>query len=248
MDGLLRPTNEILAETSGIAFERGFKVPGYGEGVQIGPDRLIPPDEIVSLSEDGIRMYPSRDGVDTGSTIVRNCTVTNMRRGICTGLSQAPDRVINCQVRNCIAAGYNIGSNDTLVGCRADAKYAEAICVPYLRSQGAKVELEILDSRERMANNLLAKINGSHHNINLFTSDPAFVPQEMTIELASKNGYGSFQRGERQATGVTLTNQTAARVVLFPGAVGNTVVSQGPVTDPGEADNDIQQEDSHRSR
>ena len=58
VDGLLRPTNEILAETSGYAFEQGFRVPGYGEGVQIGADRLIPPDEIVSLSEDGIRMYP----------------------------------------------------------------------------------------------------------------------------------------------------------------------------------------------
>jgi|GEM_PF-1334743 len=239
VDGLLRPTNEILAETSGIAFERGFKVPGYGEGVQIGPDRLIPPDEIVSLSEDGIRMYPSRDGVDTGSTTISNCTVTNMRRGICTGLSASPDRVINCEVTNCIAAGFNVGSNDTLVDCRADAKYAEALCVPYRRSQGAQVELEILDSREKMANNLLAKINGSEHNISLRTSDPAFVPKEMTIELASKNGYGSFQRGERKANGVTVNNHTSARVVLFPGAVGNTIVSQGPVTDQGEADNVI---------
>jgi len=64
VDGLLRPTNEILAETSGYAYEHGFKVPGYGEGVQIGADRLVPPDEIVSLSEDGIRMYPSSGGVD----------------------------------------------------------------------------------------------------------------------------------------------------------------------------------------
>ena len=239
VDGLLRPTNEILAETSGIAFERGFKVPGYGEGVQIGADQLIPPDEIVSLSEDGIRMYPSSNGVDTGSTTIKNCTVTNMRRGICTGLSKSPDRVINCEVRNCIAAGYNIGSNDTLVNCRADAKYAEALCVPYRQSQGTQVELDILDSREKMANNLLAKINGSDHSIHLRTSNPAFVPKEMTIELASKNGYGSFQRGARKANRVILKNQTDARVVLFPGAVGNTITSQGPVTDQGETDNTI---------
>ena len=241
--GLLRPTNEILAETSGIAFERGFKVPGYGEGVQIGPDRLIPPDEIVSLSEDGIRMYPSNNGVDTGSTVIRNCTVTNMRRGICTGLSKAPDRVINCEVRNCIAAGYNIGSNDRLVKCRADAKYAEALCAPYLHSQGAQVELDILDSRDKMANNLLAKINGSDHKINLRTSNPAFVPKGMTIELASKKGYGSFQRGERKANGITLENQTRAQVILFPGASGNTVISRGPVSDQGETDNTVERID-----
>ena len=239
VDGLLRRTDEILAETSGYAFEQGFRVPGYGEGVQIGPNRLIPPGEIVSLSEDGIRMYPNSEGVDTGSTLIRNCTVTSMRRGICTGLSAASDQVINCEVNDCIAAGFNIGSDDTLVGCRADAKYAEALCVPYLRSEGARIELELLDSRDRMANNLVAKINGRNHNISLRTSEPVFVPKEMTIELASKNGYGSFRRGERRASRVTLNNQTSARVVLFPGAVGNTIISQGPVIDQGEADNTI---------
>ena len=103
----------------------------------------------------------------------------------------------------------------------------------------ASVQLEILDSRQRQANNLLAKINGSDHSISLRTSDPDFVPKEMTIELASKNGYGSFQRGKRYATGVTLNNHTSAHVILFPDAVGNTIVSQGPVTDQGEPDNTI---------
>ena len=111
--------------------------------------------------------------------------------------------------------------------------------MPYLRSEGARIELELLDSRDRMANNLVAKINGRNHNISLRTSEPVFVPKEMTIELASKNGYGSFRRGERRASRVTLNNQTSARVVLFPGAVGNTIISQGPVIDQGEADNTI---------
>lgn len=239
VDGLLRPTDEILAETSGYAFDRGFKVPGYGEGVQIGPDRLIPPNEIVSLSEDGIRMYPRSGGVETGPTTIRNCTVANMRRGICTGLSAASDEVLNCEVRNCIAAGFNIGSGDKLVACRADAKYAEALCAPYLRSEGARVDLEILDSRQRTANNLLAKVNGNHHHIRLHTADPAYVPEDMTIELASSNGYGSFRKGERTANGVALTNTTPARVVLSPGAVDNTIISRGPVTGPGEANNVI---------
>jgi hypothetical protein len=235
VDGLLRATNEILAETTGYAFERRFKVPGYGEGVQIGADRLVPSDEIVSLSEDGIRMYPNDDGVNTGSTIIKNCTVANMRRGICTGLSQAADRIINCKVQNCIAAGYNIGSNDELIGCSADAKYAEALCLHNQRSEGAHVELKILDSREKMANSLLAKINGSNHTVSFQTSDPAFVPKEMTIELASKNGYGSRHRGESRATGVTLNNQTAARVVLFPGATKNNIISQESETTQKES-------------
>lgn len=234
VDGLLRLTDDILAETSGYAFEQKFQVPDYGEGVQIGPDRRIPPNEIVSLSEDGIRMYPESGGIKTGSTTIRNCTVTNMRRGICTGLSKAADLVINCEVRSCIAAGFNVGSGDTVINCRSDAKYAEALCAPYLRSEGARVELEILDSRERLANNLLAKINGRNHTIQLHTADPAFVPQDMTIELASINGYGSFQRGTRRARAITLTNETPARVILMPRASGNSIASRGSVSDQGE--------------
>lgn len=45
VDGLLRSTDEILAETSGFAFGRGFKTPGrdYVEGVRVGPDGDILP-------------------------------------------------------------------------------------------------------------------------------------------------------------------------------------------------------------
>ena len=56
---------------------------------------------------------------------------------------------------------------------------------------------------------------------------------------SNAGGYGSLQRGERRARGVTLNNQTSARVILFSGAVGNTIISQGPVIDQGEMDNTI---------
>lgn len=243
VEGVLRLTDNILLEKSGYAFEHDFMTRSrnnYVEGTTVGDDGRIIPGEIVSLSEDGIRMYngSGRDQ-DTGGTTIKDCTVTNMRRGICTGLSPAGDRVINCQTNNCIATGFNVGSNDVLINCRSDAKYAEALCVPYVNSNDAEVELEILDSRKGLANNLLVKINGNGHKVILRTANPEFIPDEMTIELASNNGYGPRRRGGATANNVTLDNETPARVILFPGATGNLIKSRGLVSDQGESDNTI---------
>jgi len=78
VDGLLRTTNAILKETSGYLFDRDFYAlkpkhehkPGYVEGTIIGRDGKILPNEIISLSEDGIRMYPEYNGHKTLNTTV----------------------------------------------------------------------------------------------------------------------------------------------------------------------------------
>jgi hypothetical protein len=234
VDGLLRTTNEILAEKSGYAFDKKFiaRNKGYVEGVIVGEDGRILPGEMVSLSEDGIRIYPQTSaGKITGATIIKDCTVTNMRRGICTGLNAIGDRVINCKVTNAVASGFNVGANDTLINCRADAKYAEALSLAYVQAQNASVDLEILDSRNGMANSMLAKINGQHHQVTLHTANPAFIPQNMTIELATKNGYGGPRNGSARARGIQLANHTPARVIFFPGTESPLIKSIGKVDD-----------------
>ena len=217
VDGLLRPTNEILTETSGLAFEHDFKSTSrnYVEGVYIGPEGQILPDEMIALSEDGIRIYPNGGrGNPTGKTTIRNCTVRQMRRGICVGLDDSSDMVINCEVRDCVAAGFNIGNGDVLENCRANARYAEALSCPYSRSQGAKVDLEILDSRDGLANTILATINGERHEVRLHTFNSAFVPAGFSIEMATIKGYAHYQRRQQQiAKEITLHNETPAVVV-----------------------------------
>ncbi len=215
VDGLLRPTNEILAETSGLAFEHDFKStsPNYVEGVYVGPEGQILPDEMIALSEDGIRMYPEGDGGNpTRKTTVRNCTVRQMRRGICVGLNSSPDTVINCEVRDCVAAGFNIGNGDIVENCRANACYAEALSCPYSQSQGAQVDLEILDSRDGLANTILATINGEGHEVRLHTFNSAFVPDDFTVEMATRKGYAYYQRGSQIARNIKLHNDTPAKV------------------------------------
>lgn len=216
VDGLLRPTNEILAEKSGYAFDRGFKAAGSGyvEGVHVGAEGAILPDEMVSLSEDGIRLYDQGGGNHpTGPTTIRGCTVRQMRRGICTGLGPAPDRVIDCEVRDCVATGFNIGSGDLLDHCRADAKYSEALSCPFRSSRGVRVDLTLLDSRGGLANDVLATINGGKHSVRLHADRDEFVPSGMVIALATRRGYASYQKEVGPVRDLDLINETPARIV-----------------------------------
>jgi hypothetical protein len=174
-------------------------------------------------------MYPEYKGHPTLNTTVINCTVFQMRRGICTGLGNSGDKVIDCQVRSCVAAGFNVGNNDTLINCSADAKYAEAFCVPYSKAKNAYVEMEILDSRNGIANNLLAAINGSGHNVIIKTSNPSFIPESLQIELSTRKGYAYYQRSGIGATNIKLENQTNAKVLLLPGTTNPQVESEGEI-------------------
>lgn len=215
VDGLLRSTSEILAEKSGLAFQSGFKAAGgnYIEGVRIGPDGAIPPDEMIALSEDGIRLYGESGGNLTGATTIRGCTVRRMRRGICTGLGSAADRVIDCEAVDCVAAGFNIGSGDVLESCRANARFSEALSCPYAKSRNARVDLRILDSRGAVGNDLLATINGGRHEVRLHTENIAFVPASMFVALGTRRGYAFYQRRMEPARDIRLVNQTPAQVV-----------------------------------
>lgn len=238
VDGLLRTTDDILAETSGYAFDKNFKAHkgGYIEGVIVAEDGTFLPGEMFSLSEDGIRIYPrAQRGADTatGATTIRNCTVTNMRRGICTGLNSAGDKVINCRVTNCYATGFNVGNLDTLINCSADAKYAEAVSVPYTKARNAYVDLEILDSRGGMKNKLLAKVNGTDHRVSIKTSNPEFIPADMVIKLSTSESYGGPWRGGiPNAVNISLKNETTAGVILLPGTEQPQIESSGKVFDP----------------
>lgn len=234
VDGLLRTTDAILAETSGYAFDRGFyaRKGGYIEGTMMREDGKIVPGEIISLSEDGIRMYPEYNGHKTKNTTVKNCTVTQMRRGICTGLSTSGDKVIDCVVRDCVATGYNVGNADTLINCSADAKYAEAFCIPYVDAKNAFVEMNILDSRNGMANELLAKINGEAHDVIVKAAVNDYIPEQMSIKLSCWEGYGNFNKKvSMHATNIRLYNQTMATVIKHPGVLGAQISSNGMVID-----------------
>jgi len=226
VEGVLRKTDDILAETSGPAFERGFK---QYTGVP------IPAGEMTSLSEDGIRAYDADENKrrTTGIT-VENCTVTRMRRGICLAFAVGPNSVSGSTVTECERAGFNLGSNTTVRNCRGDALYTQVLDIHSAGSKNADVEMEVLDSRKHYGNDLLAKINGSAHRVVLRAAAPYAVPPDMTIEIASDRGFGEGRKDDLRASKIVLVNDTLAAVNLNANATSCDVESLGPVTNLGE--------------
>lgn len=249
VDGLLRTTDAMLAETSGYGFDKNFYAAkgNYIEGTIVASDGKILPGEIISLSEDGIRIYPEYNGFKTKNTTVKNCTVTQMRRGICTGLGNASDTVIDCVVRDCVATGFNVGNGDTIINCSANAKYGEAFCIPYTNAKNAKVDITILDSRNGLANNLLAKINGTGHSVLIKTEDDNYIPDNMAIKLSVWEGYGNFnENATMHATNIKLDNKTSAPVITFNGTENLDVQSIGKVRKATASENAVN--DANRTK
>ena len=84
-----------------------------------------------------------------------------------------------------------------------------------MNSRAASVDLEILDSRGGLANDLVATINGQHHAVALRTLRPEFIPPGMVIELATYRGYAYYQRNATptKTQDIRLRNATPAKVV-----------------------------------
>ncbi|MDP4644978.1 MAG: hypothetical protein NWS71_11115, partial [Opitutales bacterium] len=85
VEGEMRTTDAMLAETAGPAFDVGFKS-------QYPPGKIMP-GQIKCLAEDGVRSYAAGaffDGRRTGPIEVINCTVKNMRSAISIGDERGP--------------------------------------------------------------------------------------------------------------------------------------------------------------
>lgn len=161
VEGEMRPTNEMLAETSGLAFGVGFKS-DY-------PPGKIMPDEIKALSEDGIRSYPSGhlNGRRTKGITVINCTVKNMRSGFDLSANLPPTHVIGSTAIACQEKGYSIGSDGIIKNCKGDALYGPLITFIGKHINNCTVELALVDTVSEYPVHRLAEINGSGHHITI---------------------------------------------------------------------------------
>ncbi len=226
VEGVLRRTDEILAETSGPAFAHGFRQ-YTGEP--------IPAGEMTSLSEDGIRAYP--DDPDTGRRTqniqVENCRVLRMRRAICLAFAAGINAISDCEVIESERVGFHIGSRTVIRRSRADALYAQVLDISSSDSRDADAEVVVLDSRRHYGNTLLAKINGTGHRVKLTEAEAGAVPVSLQIEVASTRGFGEGRKDDPRASGLTLINQTPAAALLLPASSSVSGQSFGPVTDRG---------------
>jgi hypothetical protein len=161
-EGAMRPTSEMLRDTSGPAFDLGFKSVYENRDGRY----LITPGYMKSLSEDGFRTYGN-----AGTVTLLNCTAINTRAGFEIG---APDNSpVKTILQNCLARGceraYLLGSHTIVRQCRGDAKYGPLL---YLRGgRDSDIELELAGDASDYAVHTLATIAGTNHIVRL-TAQP----------------------------------------------------------------------------
>ncbi|WP_406683250.1 T9SS type A sorting domain-containing protein [Seonamhaeicola sp. MEBiC1930] len=227
IEGEMRTTDDMLAETSGPAFDVNFMTDwGY----------TLPAGYMMSLQEAGIRAYNAGttyiDGVEiqrgTDNPTVLNCTIKNARTGVVLAHATGTKYVENCVAIGC-EQGYSIGSG-IVVNCSADAAYGPVYKNAYASDSGYNADITILEPIDGYYNGhqAIAYIGGKRHNLT-FRSEVTDFPSDLKIMMAGDmqglrvlNGNNASQNNHT-LNDIFLKNLTNFPVVIHSDATNNRV-------------------------
>ncbi len=200
VEGEMRSTDDMLAETHGPAYDVDFRSVYRNRD---GEFRVLP-SYMKSLAEDGFRSY----GVD-GTTFI-NCTARNMRGGF--ELRSEGHRLENCRAFGNERAFW-IGGNSKVKRSRGDAKYGPLL---FLEGTGSSVELELLADESDKNVHALATIHGSGHTVSIRPWGGE-RRDALPIRVAFSQpggGEGMSPYGQNEARDLILENMTSMPVVI----------------------------------
>ncbi len=218
-EGATRSTTEMLTDTSGPAFELGFRSVYRNRDGRF----TIVPGYVKSLSEDGFRTYGG-----AGSVTLLNCTAVNTRAGFEIGAKD--DVTTKTLVENCVARGceraFLIGSQTIVRHSRGDIVHGPLL---YLRGgRESDVELELIGDPPQGLVHLIATIAGEHHRVRLF-AQPSLARMPTLPILV---GYGMPLHAEMSsaaspapARGIALVNEIGFATVITSDSVSETSIA-----------------------
>ena len=222
-----RTTDDMLAETSGAAFNLNF------EAVYANYDgnKVITPGYTKSLSEVGFRAYGTGYQGDTtqGLTFV-NCTARNTRVGFALEVG-GPILIQNCEATGC-EAGYNV--QDVIIeNSRGDAVNGPLL---YLSGDDSDVELELLPTLPTTTLHAVATIAGNNHNVTFtkFNDETRTQDHSILVGATRPSGTNPFSPlGTSSASGVILNNCTEMPIEVLSNTSASNINTTGVVTDNG---------------
>ncbi len=241
IEGEVRKTDDMLAETSGPAFDVDFKtIWGY----------KLPKGYMLSTGEGGIRAYDGGTTIVDGEIIKRgtdnptilNCTVKHMRTGVTIAHATGKKYVEGCTAIGC-ENGYSLGWGE-VVNCKADCAFGPVYASTYERDKGYNAEITIIPAEDEYYNGSgsVAYIGGSGHQITLKGSSDA-IDKGYKIKVGGDKGNIRLMHGNLpnqnhfKASDFDLDNQTEYPVYLSQKSSGVRVKSEGKVVDEGEGNN-----------
>ncbi|MDB4512335.1 discoidin domain-containing protein, partial [Arenicella sp.] len=205
VEGIIRPTNEMLAEGVGGLM--------YLNDYRDNDGNPIPANDAESLSEDGIRTYP-----DAGSVFVEDSVVKGMRGGM---------RLYNASfasVKNSISidnrlSNFQMSRDGEVESSTANFTYGPAIWVSNFK-QNQDIDITLLPSPNAIGEHNIADIDREGNTIILRRSPGPLDSDEDRVILVS-------------ADNSDITNYTEYTIELESGTSGNNVTSAGRVIDNG---------------
>lgn len=219
IEGRMRLSDDMYndTETYDLPYITNYRFPS-GDDYRTLPfveSYPIPFDVMYPLSEDGIRSYNG-----SGSVLVENCTVKQMRGGIRLYLASSAT-VINSKAIDCGATNYNMPSGGTISGSSGNFSFAPLSDFRLSRSN-QDIELTIIPSPNAVGPHNLADILGNNHNITFHRTEGPIDSDETRAMVVS---------GDNS----TIVNETEYDMILEASASGNTIYScgGGTVTDNG---------------
>lgn len=239
VEGQMRETNDMLIETSGPAFNVGFKS-DY-------PPGKITPNEIKALSEDGVRSYSYGYlvGRKTENITVINTTVKNMRSGFDLSAHIGKTLIDGCTSVGCQEKGYSVSKNAIIKNSKGDAKYGPLLSFHGNKTKNCNVELELMPTVGDFHIKRLAEINGTGHQITL--KNYKNKPRKQTDTIVFGESFWSdvhkYRHPEKAldsfsgAYNIKLINQTGMLVVFKEFSTKNEVTSNGELLNDLGKDN-----------
>jgi hypothetical protein len=243
VEGETRTTDDMLAETSGPAFETGFK--------SMYPPGKIVPGQIKCLAEDGIRTYSygSLVGRNTERVTVVNCTVKNMRAGVAIGSERGPSRIIGTTVVGAQERAYTLGSGGTILDCKGDAVYGPLLAFSDARVRDCIIDLKLIGTTSKYEVKRLLEINGSGHHITLrnYNGKRRSIATPIVFGESDYADIYLFRDPDVDpgkfcgAKNCTLINETGMPIIFSEWSENNAVTTDGKILkDKGEGNRIVQ--------
>ncbi len=217
--GALRPTNDIFKETVGRAKEYDFQVMYRGQ-------RSIPKDEMIPLTEDGVRSYN-----EVKNITVRNTTIRRMR-GCFQLLCEGDVTLENVTVLEAGDFAYDLSAGDQgrilMKNCRVDVAYNPVFNLTRgPLPKNAHYEVTFLSPP------LGAKAT-PRTSLGMICGDEcSFIFHEDLERPLPDTIYWLDCGGKKGLTHSTITNHSNARLILNERVRHCIIRSRGPVEDHG---------------
>ena len=228
-EAVTRKTDDMLAETSGLAFDRDFEA----VYANYNGNKVITPGYTKSLSEVGYRSYGTGglEGYTTGAITLINCVAKDTRSGFAFTRYGGDVLMRNCQATGC-EAGYQV-EEVTIENSRGDAVNGPLL---YLNGGASTVELSLMETVPTTTLHAIATIAGDNHKVTLKKWNNVTRAQEHSILVGTTRPSGAnpfSPLGTTSTSGIILNNCTDRPVEINSYTSSSIINTTGTFTDNG---------------